>query len=74
MDASCPGHNSFTNSRMRFSASLRFSRLVAYEQRMCPSPDAPKAVPGTQATCFSSSRRVQNVSLVRPVPRMDGNT
>ena len=74
MDASCPGHNSFTNARIRSSAAFRFSRLVAYEQRMCPSPDAPKAVPGTQATCFFSSSRVQNSSLVSPVARIYGKT
>ena len=51
-----------------------FSMLVAYEMRTKPSPESPKAVPGTMATLCSSSRRTQNSSEVRPEDVMFVNT
>ena len=47
-------------ARMRFMASVRCSTEYAYDTRQYPSPEAPKASPGTSATCFCSSSRVQN--------------
>ena len=38
-----------------------------------PSPDGPKAEPGTTATWCSNSSRSLNCSLVSPVPAMRGN-
>ena len=57
---------------MRFMASVRCSTEYAYDTRQYPSPEAPKASPGTSATCFCSSSRVQNSWLVIPVDLMQG--
>ena len=42
-------HTEFTNFSMRAAASRRLASDVAYEQRTCPPPQLPKALPGTTA-------------------------
>src|ERR1700757_3874944 len=59
---------------IRFIASWSFTRLVAKQQRAKPSPDSPKALPGTTATFISFKRPKQNSRLVRLVGRISGNT
>ncbi len=50
------GGSPWTNRRIRTMASLMFSKRVAYAHRTNPSPQLPKAVPGTTATFSSRSR------------------
>jgi hypothetical protein len=64
----------FTYASIRFIASWSFTKLVAKQQRANPSPDSPKALPGTTATRISFNRPRQNSRLVRLVGRISGNT
>src|SRR4029077_12660066 len=56
-----------TNASIRSVASRNFSKLVAKQQRTNPSPEPPKASPGTTATFCDSNRPKENCLLVSPV-------
>lgn len=71
LEAVCPSGRAFyfrlfTKIRIRSMAILISSRPVAYEHRMKPSPEVPKALPGTQATFCSLSSLSVNSFEERP--------
>lgn len=65
-------HNRPRKLPIRSTACSSCGSAVAYEQRMCPSPEGPNTVPGTTATDSSRSSRSANVSASSPDARIDG--
>jgi hypothetical protein len=69
-----PAGSAATNSPIRPSAFVMFSRDVAYEIRMWPVAIPPNAVPARTQTPASWSSRSASYLPPRPVPEMSGKT